>query len=82
MRQGLTETLRHPRRSREDRHDREGVRAAADTPARAADLAVQRVRSAGGPLDEASYACACGFVFRAPVSTTVACPNCRAQQAW
>ena len=82
MRAGLTETLRHPRRSREDRHDREGVRAPADTPARVADLAVQRVRSAGGPLDEASYACACGFVFRAPVSTTVACPHCRAQQAW
>jgi predicted Zn-ribbon and HTH transcriptional regulator len=82
MRAGLTQTLRHPRRSREERHDRESVRAAADAPARAADLAVQRVRSAGGPLDEASYACSCGFVFRAPVSTTVACPHCRAQQAW
>jgi predicted Zn-ribbon and HTH transcriptional regulator len=44
--------------------------------------AVERVRSAGGPLDEAAYVCECGFSFRAPVSTTVACPHCRAQQAW
>jgi len=43
---------------------------------------VQRVRDAGGPLDEACYACDCGFIFRAPVSTTVACPHCRATQAW
>ncbi|MEA2153262.1 MAG: hypothetical protein QOI18_1495 [Solirubrobacteraceae bacterium] len=49
---------------------------------RAADPELERVRSAGGPVDEASYACACGFVFRAPVSTTVACPHCRAPQSW
>ncbi|HST54548.1 MAG TPA: hypothetical protein VLJ42_01480 [Solirubrobacteraceae bacterium] len=46
------------------------------------DLAAQRVRQAGGPLDQASYACQCGFLFAAPVSTTVACPNCGASQAW
>jgi hypothetical protein len=46
------------------------------------DQDVQRVRDAGGPLDEASYTCQCGFVFRAPVSTTVACPHCHAPQAW
>ncbi|HTB71280.1 MAG TPA: hypothetical protein VK707_09890 [Solirubrobacteraceae bacterium] len=82
MRANIPQTLRHPRRTREERHRPEGARAAADAPARAADLAVQRARNAGGPLDEASYACACGYVFRAPVSTTVACPHCRAQQAW
>jgi predicted Zn-ribbon and HTH transcriptional regulator len=49
---------------------------------RVGDPAVERVRSAGGPIDEAAYVCECGFSFRAPVSTTVACPHCRAQQAW
>jgi hypothetical protein len=75
----LTHTLRERRRPRRKQSRREAAHAA---PARAADLAVQRVRSAGGPLDEASYACACGYVFRAPVSTTVACPHCHASQAW
>jgi hypothetical protein len=46
------------------------------------DPAVLRVRRAGGPLDEASYSCECGFVFVAPVSTTVACPHCGAGQPW
>ncbi len=45
-----------------------------------ADL--ERARTAGGPLDRASYACACGFVFIAAVSTSVACPHCGARQAW
>lgn len=44
------------------------------------DLA--RVRRAGGPIDNASYTCACGYVFAAPVSTTVVCPHCGAGQAW
>jgi hypothetical protein len=46
------------------------------------DLAADRVRQAGGPVDRASYTCRCGYVFLAPVSTTVACPHCRATQAW
>ena len=46
------------------------------------DLAVQRARAAGGPMDRASYACACGYLFLAAVSTTVACPHCQATQAW
>jgi hypothetical protein len=46
------------------------------------DRASARVREAGGPIDEASYSCDCGYVFCAPVSTTVACPNCGATQAW
>ena len=82
MRASLPDSLRHARRSRANRRRHEPLRVAADAPTRAADLAVERVRNAGGPLDEASYACACGFVFRAPVSTTVACPHCRATQAW
>ena len=46
------------------------------------DPAVLRVRRAGGPVDEASYTCGCGYVFLAPVSTTVACPHCEACQPW
>ena len=51
-----------------------------DAPPR--DLAVQRVRAAGGPMDHASYACGCGYLFQAAVSTTVACPHCQTTQAW
>ncbi|HST34565.1 MAG TPA: hypothetical protein VLJ80_13715 [Solirubrobacteraceae bacterium] len=96
MRASLPHTLRERRRSRAGRQRRAAIgasdtaRAAAQTSAcgptaptaHAVDPAAQRVRDAGGPIDEASYACHCGFVFRAPVSTTVACPHCRATQAW
>jgi hypothetical protein len=41
-----------------------------------------RERAAGGPEDRAAYRCACGFVFEAPVSTTVGCPHCGGTQAW
>jgi predicted RNA-binding Zn-ribbon protein involved in translation (DUF1610 family) len=51
-------------------------------PASGQDATVARVRLAGGPIDNASYTCACGFVFAASVSTTVRCPNCGASQAW
>jgi len=46
------------------------------------DLDAARVREAGGPLDHAQYTCACGYVFDAAVSTTVACPHCGDNQAW
>ena len=46
------------------------------------DPAVMRVRRAGGPVDRASYTCGCGYVFTAPVSTTVCCPHCAASQPW
>jgi hypothetical protein len=46
------------------------------------DIAVQRVRDAGGPVDRASYACQCGLLFEERVSTTVMCPHCGAGQAW
>jgi Zn finger protein HypA/HybF involved in hydrogenase expression len=45
-------------------------------------LAVERVREAGGPLDEASYTCHCGYLFSAAVSATVVCPHCGSDQAW
>jgi hypothetical protein len=42
----------------------------------------QRARESGGPMDRASYACGCGLVFDAPVSTSVSCPHCGGLQAW
>ncbi len=38
----------------------------------------------GRPLtnDAAMYHCQCGFVFEAPVSTSVGCPHCGGTQAW
>jgi hypothetical protein len=41
-----------------------------------------RVRDAGGPEDTAHYACTCGFMFDAAVTTSVACPHCGTLQAW
>ena len=46
------------------------------------DLAARRVRAEGGPLDQASYNCQCGFVFAAAVTTSVVCPHCGDPQAW
>lgn len=46
------------------------------------DIAAQRVREAGGPSDLATYACECGFLFAASVTTTVGCPHCGTAQAW
>jgi hypothetical protein len=51
-------------------------------PARRCDPEVRRVREAGGPIDVASYVCACGYLFDAAVSTSVACPHCGEHQAW
>ncbi len=47
-----------------------------------ADSPAQRVREAGGPTDLATYACECGYLFAASVTTTVGCPHCGTQQAW
>jgi hypothetical protein len=76
MRTRLPHTLRERRRTRADQHERQSPAA------RRRDPAVERVRSAGGPDDRASYACQCGYLFVAPVSTTVTCPHCRAPQPW
>jgi hypothetical protein len=53
-----------------------------DRKASAPDVAVERVREAGGPVDRAFYTCGCGCLFEAEVSTTVACPHCGVGQAW
>lgn len=42
----------------------------------------RRLRDAGGPRDRACYSCGCGCLFEAPVSTSVRCPRCDAEQAW
>ena len=39
-------------------------------------------RRGGGPQDRALYACVCGFVFTAAVTTSVGCPHCGTEQAW
>lgn len=46
------------------------------------DPEAERVRQAGGPVDEATYSCACGYLFNAAVCTTVVCPHCGTGQAW
>jgi hypothetical protein len=88
MRPGLLHTLSGSRDRRRHR-----ARHATTTPSPAtlstcvavscpADPAAQRARAAGGPIDRAAYTCECGYVFSAPVSTTVHCPHCGAGQAW
>ena len=44
--------------------------------------AERRMRDAGGPEDRAVYTCACGYLFEAPVTASVTCPNCGSEQAW
>jgi hypothetical protein len=86
-------TERHPRRRRPKRQAEHRARrlptlahgSEAESSSSAQeprDIAVERVRAAGGPLDRASYTCECGYLFAAPVSTTVVCPHCSAEQAW
>lgn len=72
---------RHARR-RGRKHEAAAVHISSTVPTMHLDPAVARVRGAGGPIDNASYTCACGFVFAASVSTTVRCPHCGADQAW
>jgi hypothetical protein len=86
MRASLLHPLaeRHSRRHRPEHqtikaYRRKTVREPAPQPR---DIAAERVRAAGGPLDQAAYACGCGYLFAAPVSTTVRCPHCGASQAW
>jgi hypothetical protein len=83
------EPRRRPRRhGRGERTAAERTAAARTTnlhlaaPTTGQDATVARARLAGGPIDNASYTCACGFVFAASVSTTVRCPHCGADQAW
>lgn len=80
-------SLLHPlgerhRRLRRRSHAAAVASPVAESTARACDPAVKRVREAGGPADHASYACACGYLFDADVSTSVSCPHCGCTQAW
>jgi len=87
----LRSRFTRPRQQRRHPHRRVGDEIAPPAPdgapewrERQRELAreLERARTAGGPLDEACYSCACGFVFTAAVSTSVACPHCGCQQAW
>jgi rubrerythrin len=42
----------------------------------------QRAHEAERPKDLTTYTCSCGYLWEGPVSTTVACPHCGADQAW
>ena len=48
----------------------------------ATSLARERNKRANVSEDTATYSCGCGYVFTAPVSTTVGCPHCGSDQAW
>jgi hypothetical protein len=43
---------------------------------------VREIRDAGPSQDTALYNCHCGFVFEAPVVTSVECPHCGHGQVW
>jgi hypothetical protein len=45
-------------------------------------MPVGRRHAGPPPQDRAVYSCACGLVFQAHVSTSVACPHCGQPQAW
>ena len=48
----------------------------------AAAPARERNQRANVSQDAALYACACGYVFKAAVTTSVGCPHCGTDQAW
>ena len=57
--------------------------AAAPTPLDPGTITVRRQRRAAtDPQDHAMYTCHCGYMFEAPVSTSVSCPQCSDAQAW
>jgi hypothetical protein len=68
------------RRGRETDHRR--TVPVAEQPAADSLADERRLRQSGGPDDHATYACTCGYVFDAAVSTSVACPHCGTGQAW
>jgi len=51
-------------------------------PAKLAPPETRAARRGGGPEDVALYSCLCGYVFKAAVTTSVACPHCSTEQAW
>ena len=50
--------------------------------ARHAGPARERNQRANISQDAATYSCACGYVFKAAVTTSVGCPHCGTDQAW
>jgi len=73
----------HPQRRRtRPRLGRRTVEFPSSTTGEAVQPPQARERAAADPQDRAAYRCACGYVFEAPVSTTVGCPNCGGTQAW
>ena len=56
--------------------------AVASPPPPAVSPARERNQRANLCQDAATYWCGCGYVFLAPVSTSVGCPHCGAAQAW
>jgi hypothetical protein len=56
--------------------------AVASPPPPTASPARERNQRANLSQDAATYSCGCGYVFLAPVSTSVGCPHCGAAQAW
>ena len=47
-----------------------------------ASLGRERHQRANVNQDAALYNCACGYIFKAAVSTEVGCPHCGSAQAW
>ena len=68
-----------PLRQRETDGEEDG---AAAEPVAAPPRDEDRARAYGGPIDRAHYACSCGYLFHADVSTTVVCPHCGTTQDW
>jgi rubrerythrin len=50
--------------------------------ARHAAGARERNQRANISQDAATYSCACGYIFKAAVTTSVGCPHCGTDQAW
>jgi hypothetical protein len=42
----------------------------------------ERNQRANLSQDAALYTCGCGYIFTAPVTTSVGCPHCGCAQAW
>jgi hypothetical protein len=70
---------RRPRRSGRGGHPRP---AANHAPAPTWESSPRARRQGGPSQDHALYACSCGYVFAALVSTSVDCPACGSTQAW
>jgi hypothetical protein len=82
MRARLFTTLPERQRARRARRGPLSRPATGARPRATPDAAVERAQHAGGPRDVASYSCGCGYLFVAPVSTSVRCPHCGCDQAW